>query len=140
MSTRQQHLEANRTPPCEGDIVAIDFLTASATTIDLADTDVLGTKCINGDRWEITSTVACVYKFSLPSSTTDVNSTSRTTASANGGLGQGYPLAAGEKVPFFFRAMRDSNGNTTGTATELSIRGDAANGVVRIARISQNDG
>jgi hypothetical protein len=140
MTTRQEHLVANRTPACEGDIVAIDFLTAAATTIDLADADVLGTKCANGDRWELTATVACVYKFSLPASTTDVNSTSRTTASANGGLGQGYPLAAGEKVPFFFRAMRDVNGNTTGIATELSIRGDSAVGVVRIARISQNDG
>lgn len=136
----QEHLVANRTPACEGDIVAIDFATANATTIDLADADVLGDKCAGGHYWEMVATVACVYKFALPSSTTDVNSTSRTTASANGGLGQGFPLAAGEKVQFFFRRMRDASGDGDLLATELSIRGDAATGVVRIARISQADG
>jgi hypothetical protein len=140
MATTQEHLVANRIPACEGDIVAIDFATANATTIDLADADVLGTKCVAGHRWEMAVSVACVYKFSLPSSTTDVVNTSRTTASANGGPSQGYPLAAGEKFQFFFSRMFDASGQPTGFATELSIRGDAATGVVRIARISQTGG
>jgi hypothetical protein len=143
MTTSAEQRTANRTAAIEGDIVAIDFATANATTLDLADPQLLGTKCADGWKWQMWVSVACVYKFALPSSTTDVLTTTRSTTTTAGGAAQGMALAAGEKIEFFFRTKKSLSegaaGAEVGLCTQLSIRGDAATGVVRIARVSQDD-
>ena len=132
MAYAQEQLSRSTFAP-EGDIVALDFTNVSATTIDLADTDVLGAKVNEGHHWHMIASAAVYVKFAPASSSTDVSATARTTASLNGGASQGFLLPANTLVTFLFEKV-----NGTGVYSELSMQGASATGVITISKATQN--
>ena len=139
MSTQPELLDAHVVIAPEGDVVCITTST-SAGNIDLADADVLGgatndtDKTKHGLPWVIMCTTDTWVKLAETSGTA-VDKTARTTASANGGAGQGLLLTARTYFKFFFD--RTEHG---ALKTVLHHQADSSAGVIIVARAGQELG
>lgn len=116
----------------EGYITVINT-TSTAAVHDLSDTDFLGTGIEEGIPYELFASVAVWVKFSA-TGTTAIDRTARSTSSTGGGLGQGIPIAAGERVRFFFYTSRSGSG----LFKYLHVQNDSAtSGYVVVSRAGQ---
>jgi hypothetical protein len=115
----------------EGGITVI-ATTTTAAAHDLSDADFLGSSIDAGKPYEIFASVAMWVKFSATGSTA-IDRTVRSTAATGGGLGQGVPLAAGERLKFFFKTSRSA-----GLFKYLHVQNDVATaGYVVISEAGQ---